>query len=414
MRRVVSLLGHCCLLSAVLAAVGCHVPRPGGGLGTSADPEGVPSRAAVVRDSKAPDDARSAPGGRLPHLTFNQHWVEGLHADPLDLDDVDAVFGHVFSRLPPEVVIYPSENYYYFMLHIAGRQVWGNIRLPAGQREQGELSFGYFEFNEFPQLTVPQRGLSQAKFYSAADGLRLVARNPFTWEATYGGKRTVFHLHRLSQETPARAVATGERFIQRTFDESGYQFYLLFHEERNYFVWVLNEESPVPDVLTPDAEEPDLLVGRRSGFAFWVDRACDDRKVLVAIRRLNSQRNDYFDGPFDQLADNYADETRVAEYMQRAAPTLRGRIDKYGYYKDQARPMRVALACYYSYLARSDLLAFLQRAREAPDPLQHISRRGYPLPESLPAATEGDALPEAPVPESPVPETGAAAGRDGK
>ena len=65
-----------------------------------------------------------------------------------------------------------------------------------------------------------------------------------------------------------------------------------------------------------------------------MDEAHGDRKVLVAVRRLNISRNDYFDGPFDQLADNYADETQVAVYMQRAFPSLQGRIDKYGYYTD--------------------------------------------------------------------------------
>jgi hypothetical protein len=60
-------------------------------------------------------------------------------------------------------------------------------------------------------------------------------------------------------------------FVQRTFDKSGYQFFLLFNEKSNYLFWVLNEEPGVPDVLEPAGE--DLLVGRRSGFAFWVDKA---------------------------------------------------------------------------------------------------------------------------------------------
>ena len=128
-----------------------------------------------------------------------------------------------------------------------------------------------------------------------------------------------------------------ERFIQRTFDESGYQFYLLFNERDDYFFWVLNEEEPLRDVLDPLGD--DLLVGRRSGFGLWIDRDHGDRKILVGVRQLNIRRNDYYDGPFDQLADNYADETAIAEYMQRAFPSLRGRIDKYGYYTDRERPL---------------------------------------------------------------------------
>ena len=59
----------------------------------------------------------------------------------------------------------------------------------------------------------------------------------------------------------------------------------------------LNEEETYSDVLMPVEEE--LVVGRKSGFAFWVDRAHNDRKVLVAIRGESATRNDYYDGPFD-------------------------------------------------------------------------------------------------------------------
>ena len=83
----------------------------------------------------------------------------------------------------------------------------------------------------------------------------------------FSGKTVTFHLLELDQSPPATLdLAEDETFIQRTFDESGYQFYLLFNERANYFLWVLNEEQPVPDVLDPRDE--DLLVVRRSGFAF--------------------------------------------------------------------------------------------------------------------------------------------------
>ena len=70
---------------------------------------------------------------------------------------------------PGAVHVYPSENYYYFILHADGRQIWGNIRLPAGRREHGVLSFGYFEFIEFPSASA--QGVSGSKFYTDADGV---------------------------------------------------------------------------------------------------------------------------------------------------------------------------------------------------------------------------------------------------
>jgi len=169
-------------------------------------------------------------------------------------------------------------------------------------------------------------------------------------------------------------ISRDEVFIQRTFDESGYRFYLLFNERSNHFLWVLNEEQGVADKL--DEIAPGLLVGRRSGFAFYVDPSTGNRKVLLGVRQLNVNRNDYFDGPFDQLADNYAQETRVAEYMVRAFPALAGRIDRYGYYTDRQQPLRVALSTYFVYLARSDLVTFLERMKVQDDPLGFISRGG--------------------------------------
>lgn len=125
-----------------------------------------------------------------------------------------------------------------------------------------------------------------------------------------------------------------------------------------------------------DAAGDDLLFGRRSEFTFWIDREQGNRRVLAGVRQLNIRRNDYYDGPFDQLADNYADEIQVAAYMQRAYPGLVGRIDKYGYYTDRERPLRVALSTYFVYTAQSDMLPFVEQLRLEDDPLSYISRGG--------------------------------------
>ena len=312
---------------------------------------------------------------RSSYLLFNQKLVEGLTSESLDFIDVDAVFWHVFSRLPEEVVVYPSENYYYFILYTDRRQIWGNIRLAAGRRERGVLSFAYFEFKETPFVTEPR--VTMSKFFTDADGLLIKELDKFTFQVRYNDKVVVFHLHQLSQDPPESfRLGEDEIFVMRTFDESGYQFFLIFNEARNYFLWVLNEEETMSDILVP--LEDDLLVGRKSGFAFWVDEAHDNRKVLVAIRGQSATRNDYYDGPFDQLADNYVDVTRVSEYVVRASPSLRGHIDKFGYFTDRVRPSRVSISPYYVYFTEDALRMFLQRTKEAEDPYYFISRKGLP------------------------------------
>ena len=344
-------------------------------------PTAVPFRVSPLGISAAVPDGFNDPSAG--YLLLNQRWVEGLYTIDLDLSKPEEVFWYIFSRLPDQVTVYPSENYFYFIIYVNGRQLWGNIRLPTGQREFGLLSFAYFEFVEFSNF--PGSRTSQAKFFSQEDGLEIGQVDHFTHIVKYRGKAVTFNLHKLKQEPPSSfPLGDDELFIQRTFDESGYQFFLLFNEARNYFFWVLNEEEIFTDYFEPfDASDEtmnDLIVGKRSGFAFWIDREHAERKVLVGIRRLSVTRNDYYDGPFDQLADNYADETNVSEYMQRALPGVRGRIDKYGYYMDRAQPVRVALSNYFTYFSRSDLKRFFDGAMAADDPYEYISRRGRPAP----------------------------------
>ena len=306
-------------------------------------------------------------------LLFNEQWIEGLYIDSLDLEDIDEVFSHIFSKLPDEVYVYPSENYYYFKIYIDKRQIWGNIRLPAGKRDDGILSFAYFEYKESQYVTEPRIKLS--KFYSAADGVIVSEVDTFTWSVKYKGKEVIFNLHQISQEPPKLFdLGEDEVFVMRTFDESGYQWFLLFNEERNYLFWVLNEEEYVPDYLESLAD--DLVVGRRSGFAFYVDFEHNYRKVLAAILGDNATVNNYYDGPFDQLADNYVDETNISEYLQLAIPTLQGRIDKYGYYLDKEGSSRVAVSPYYVYFSSVDLEQYMDIVRGSEDPFQTISQRG--------------------------------------
>ena len=348
-----------------------------GGCGKSASPENLTVAISGIRTTNPTLDQPKT------YFSTNQQWVEGLYTnqEEVDLENVDSVFWHLFSRLPDQVVVYPSENYYYFILVVDGRQMWGNFRLAAGYRDQGELSFAYFEFDEFASTSAKR--FTRSKIYTEEDGVTIEQVDRFTYIVSYNGKAVTFNLHQLRQEPPKYfSLGENEVCVERTFDESGYQFFLLFNEQKDYFFWVLNEEDGVPDILDPVDEDGDILVGRRSGFAFWVDAAHEDRKVLASIRQHSVTRNDYYDGPFDQLADNYADEVHISDYMIKANPALEGRINQFGYYvidqygNEVERPLRVALSVYQTYYTQSQFMQFIERAKASEDPYLFISRRG--------------------------------------
>ena len=121
----------------------------------------------------------------------------------------------VVRAKPDAVTVYPSENYYHFILNVAGWQVWGNIRLSSGQREEGVLSFGEFEFIEFP--TTVARGINGSKFYGRAEGVFVEEVDRFGYTVAYTGKTVLFRLYELDQSIPTGLVLNeDERFIQRT------------------------------------------------------------------------------------------------------------------------------------------------------------------------------------------------------
>ena len=135
------------ILVALLTGCGGAASPADAGV-VSADSGTEPQTAAAA--AAANQDASNS------YLLLNQRLIEGVSTTTLDLDDAEAVFWHVYTKLPDEVIVYPSENYFYFILYVDRKQIWGNLRLPAGKRDRGVLSFAYFEYKESPYVTEPR------------------------------------------------------------------------------------------------------------------------------------------------------------------------------------------------------------------------------------------------------------------
>lgn len=320
-----------------------------------------------------PFDLRAG-AGESPFVLPQEAVLKGLAASGVNLDDPIAVFATVFASLPERVSVLPTENYYYWQMFCDGREIRGNIRLPSGQREKGVICIGYAEYDEFPDDGSPA-GISASRYLGLADGITVTCVGPFLVEVLFRGKTVRFSLLELEQRPPANEfLGPEERFVARTYDESGCRFFLIYNTRKKCFFWFLNEENTGIEKFQELG--PGCLLGCRTGFVFWVDRGRGDRKVLALVRGASVRRNDWFDGPFDQLADNYADQVNIRKFMEEALPSVKGRIDKWGYFTDTPKPERVALNHYGTWDTVEGAVRFVTRAVESGDPAWFISRRG--------------------------------------
>jgi len=292
----------------------------------------------------AKNDSTDANRESSPVLRTNQHLMEEIKKRPaFDIDDMTAVFRFVFFSLPDVVRVYPTENYYYFSFYRGGIQYAGNLRLAAVDRDTGILHFAYFA-----AANISTRdGEMHYKALSTTDGVKVKKLDRFQYKVHYQGKEVVFSLNDLSDVKPPKGLLRNkEVYIGPVFDESGIQFFLVFNSDRKIFHYILNEIEPVPDELLQSAVSERILIGRRTGFAFYKDHYID-RKLLIGVHTANVLVNNYYDGPFDQLPDNFITSDKLMKSIETSDPSVAGKIDRFGYIKSSGG--RYLIGPYLSY-----------------------------------------------------------------
>ncbi len=287
----------------------------------------------------------------------NEGVIDGLN-EQINIDDPIEVFRYVFNSLGDTITIYPSENYYYYIFNVNGRTFWSSFCLPADKRDKGILSFGYIEkSNYFKGEDFKASGGSSE--FSTADGMIIEEINPFRYSVSYNKKTVIFNLYKLNLKAPGKIkFSDHELLVGPNFDESGLQFFLVFNQKTNHFYWILNEEDYVPENF--DTDSCDVLFGRRTGFAFYND-TIHSRKIMIGADAYNVLKNNWYDGPFDQLPDNNvrSGEIEIMKYIEAAYPADSGKIDKYGNFTDQ-EGVRVAIAPYYAYYSKDELIDYVR------------------------------------------------------
>lgn len=296
----------------------------------------------------------AASAQELPRLQTNEAYVNEVtaRAQKLAVDDPMAVFGYVLDSLPDRVKVYPTENHYYFAFDLNGVRYAGNIKIDAFLRAQGKVEFSYYEDRA---SWLPDREATGLAL-DASRGVTVEKVEPLAYRLTYRGKSVVFALNDLSQvKPPAAALAPDDQFIGPVFDESGVRFFLLFNSRLKIFHYILDETVTPADTFVPaGVGDGRILIGKRTGFAVYRDRQ-RDRKIMIGALHDNVAANNYLDGPFDQMPDNFIVGDTLRDAILTVAPDLKGKINRYGSFEDGAR---FAIAPYMEYRKPKELAVF--------------------------------------------------------
>jgi len=279
---------------------------------------------------------------------LNQTVIEDVRTgDAATACDWKPVLTDLLAQLGPRAHVYPSENYFYFQFFRGGRSWSGNLRFPVDSRDAGVIQFVCYEtYSRW--LESHHHGVERE--LGPADGIRLTRTGLLEYRLEFDGRSTTFSLNRLDQTPNPAILEPGEEFAGRALDESGLGFDILYLPARKAFLFVLGEAGPPAEAFVEI--EPDILLGRRTGFLFFRERG-RDRLLLIAVQNEETEANTHNDGPFDHLPEN---DYRALAFLDRvydAYPDMRGRLTEGGTIRGSG--LIFGLAPYRTYVDHADL-----------------------------------------------------------
>lgn len=297
------------------------------------------------------NDSFGLAGSSNGALLTNFEYIDGLHSD-LNLYDSWDVLNYVFSNLPERVVVYPSENYFYFRFTANGYNVKGSFALFARDRDEGKFGMGYIVYDENPEAKYETGRIGNGAEYSDANGVFVQKITDFEYDVTVQDKKVKFILNDVGVAPPQKAILLPEeKYIATSFDESGLKFFLIYNQTQNKVYWVLNEDGFVPEQFHNYLPSSQLVRGDRTDLVFFND-VNHSRKILIGAKGENVLANNWYDGPFDQLPDNYVKTGQINYDDIIRAYYAEGRVDQYlGYYEQEGA--RIAVAPYTVYFDRN-------------------------------------------------------------
>jgi len=285
-----------------------------------------------------------------PTVTFHQEIIEGLNY-PCNENDEVGIFKIIFEALPSNIVVYPSENYYYFELYCGSKYLKGNLRFDPESRTLGKVHFAYYNPNSLSE--------SGGYLYLGHEqGFKMIQTGFGIYQMEYDSKLveiSVFESDQAKFESKREACVPNLRKEEITVgvlnDDSGIQFGLLFDTKAKQLFYVLCKKNSLELSFTEYSTHSSI--DSRSSFVFLYDQEVS-RYVLIGVKAFEVFRNTHLDGPFDQLPDNDVEFTNLLNYLHIVFPQHIGKLNKYGDDLNDTSNRRILLSPYLIYASRNE------------------------------------------------------------
>jgi hypothetical protein len=285
---------------------------------------------------------------RPRHFELNEDMIRAVNtpANPQACSP-NEVLGDLFKQISPVARIYPTENYYYFSFYRGGKSYSGSLRLAVDSRDDGIVQYACYETYTSWLEVNPKAGLE--KQLSRDDGVFVTKISDFEYNIEFQDIGVTFVLNNIDQTPDKDKLRKGEKFVGRIFDESALIFDLVYNTIEKAFYFVLDTRKRIPDAFV--RMKDNVYVGKRTGFVFFEDVAMK-RFILIAVHSEEVNKNTPYDGPGDQLPENFYKDLGFLDYVYEAHPDLVGKLTSGGTYINSGSIF--AIYSYRDYFSKKD------------------------------------------------------------
>lgn len=263
---------------------------------------------------------------------------------------------YILKVLPETIRVYPTENYYYFIVPYCGNLLKGNMKFDFFYGNTYLVRIGYESYANISIINNIKIDTFKFKEWKIKQIDKLSPEGTFTnvrISIEIGDTLIDKIVSFFSLPMKYAKFPDSYKIIFNTMDESGFIFTLTYNEDINNFVWFLNDRQFIRFKI--NKYKGPIYFEPISGFLF---AKVNKKYVLVGVPLLNVVENNWWDGPFDQLNDR-SWNPQIKKYIQKVYPSLGSEVDIYLYKEDKRR---VTTASYLRYYNPEEVYEEIERA----------------------------------------------------